>query len=99
VSDAVHWSVSQCVAMLATSVTVAAAQPRGPQTPPTPLSSQAAPAGEDHGAVSSTEDALPAQAQALQIAVTDGLYTDRDPRVAFRVEDCTTGDVRATSVA
>lgn len=87
------------VAMLATSVTVAAAQPRGLQTPPAPLSSQAAPAGEDDTAVPSTEDALPAQAQPLQIAVTDGLYTDRDPRVAFRVEGCTTGDVRATSVA
>lgn len=40
-----------------------------------------------------------AQAQALQITVTDGRFTDDDPRVAFRVEGCTSEDVDAASVA
>lgn len=87
------------MAMLATSVTAATAQPQGRQTSPAPLSSQAAPAMKDDGAGPRTEEALAAQAQPLQITVTDGLYTDRDPRVAFRVEGCTTGDVGATSEA
>lgn len=40
-----------------------------------------------------------AQAQPLQITVTDGVFTDDDPRVAFRVEGCTAEDVDAASVA
>lgn len=40
-----------------------------------------------------------AQAQPLQITVTDGVFTDDDPRVAFRVEGCTSEEVDAASVA
>lgn len=48
---------------------------------------------------SSVEPAGAAQEEVLQIFPSDSLFTDADPRVAFRVEGCTADDVTAASEA